>query len=169
MKLKRSHIILFLLLIGFMTDCKKIHVYPNIPAITYDDFTIKDTIDALDNHIYQGTLSFDFVDGDGDIGLRDADTTAPFDSTYYYDLYITEFYAQNDTFFQSDPVVPLNYRIPYVAATGQNKTLKGTVKINIIYNIPITKDTLYYTFYIYDRAFHKSNVEKTPIVILPQN
>lgn len=169
MKLRWSYIVLYIILIWSFTNCKKIHVYPDTPEITFNDFTVTDTIDALDNRILQGSLSFDFVDGDGDIGLKDSDTTAPFDSTYYYNLYITEYYAQNDSFIQSEPIVPLNFRIPYVAATGQNKTLKGTVKISLIYNFPITKDSLYYSFYIYDRAFHKSNVEETSLIILPKN
>ena len=168
MKLQTKNIAFIFLIIMAFTGCQKPKKYSDIPAITFSDFILKDTIDALDNPVLRGTLVFDFVDGDGDIGLMENDTTAPYDSTYFYNLYITEYYAVNDSFVESNPVVPYHYRIPYVAATGQNKTLKGSVKINIDYNYPLLHDTVYYTFYIYDRAFHQSNVEKTPVTILPQ-
>ncbi len=168
MKIKLLNIVLILLISTAFIYCKKPKKYSDIPAITYKNIILKDTIDALDNPVLRATLIFDFVDGDGDIGLMESDTIAPFDSIYFYNLYITEYYAVNDSFVESDPVVPYHYRIPYVAATGQNKTLKGTIKINIDYNYPINHDTVYYTFYIYDRAFHKSNVEKTPVTILSQ-
>ncbi len=168
MKNLGRYIVIPILVFVLFTGCKKPKKYSDIPAITFSDFLLKDTVDALDNSVLRGTLVFDFVDGDGDIGLMESDTTSPYDSTYFYNLYITEYYAVNDSFVESTPVVPFHYRIPYVAATGQNKTLKGSIKINIDYNYPLSKDTVYYSFYIYDRALHQSNIEKTPVIILTQ-
>jgi len=148
--------------------CNKPVKYSDIPAITFSKFLVTDTVDALDNTIVKGTLIFDFVDGDGDIGLQDGDTIPPYDSVYFYNLYITEYYVVNDSFVEANPVVPYHYRIPYIAATGQNKTLKGSIKIEIDYNYPLQHDTVYYSFYIYDRMLHQSNIEETPIIILSQ-
>ncbi|HIE15377.1 MAG TPA: hypothetical protein EYP69_00455 [Bacteroidales bacterium] len=100
--------------------CNKPVKYSDIPAITFSKLLVTDTVDALDNTIVKGTLIFDFVDGDGDIGLQDGDTIPPYDSVYFYNLYITEYYVVNDSFVEANPVVPYHYRIPYIAATGQN-------------------------------------------------
>ena len=163
-----KRIIQILLIIPlFIFSCIKPEKYPDTPSIKYESFELKDTIDDLDNHIKIGTLTFSFIDGNGDIGLRDEDTIAPYDtlSIYYYNLYIKMFKKQNGAYIPVDLLIPLNYRIPYYVATGQNKTLKGKIKIDITYN-PIPYDTIKYQFYMYDRALNKSNTESTPDIIL---
>jgi len=108
----------------FFASCQKPETYPIIPSIKYKEFLLKDTIDALDNHIKKGTLVFSFVDGDGDIGLTEQDTVAPYDSTYFYDLFIQGYYYQNGVAIADSPQVPLYYRIPYVEPQGQNKVYR---------------------------------------------
>jgi len=155
----------FLLLFLFLTNCKKPQVYPDTPQINFTKFLLKDTIDILDNPIKQGTLAFSFIDGDGDIGLHPYDTTAPYDSIYFYNLYLTLYSKENGKFEKVDLPFPLRYRIPYVAKEGQNKTLKGSTEVKLIYNYPLQYDTIYYTFYIYDRALHKSNITTSDTII----
>jgi len=157
---------LFVLLTS--TTCKRPEQYPIIPQISFKSFTVKDTIDALDNNIKKGTLAFTFIDGDGDIGLKPEDTVPPYDSTYYYNLFLQGYYYDNGVVTADTPAVPLYYRIPYIEPQGQNKVLKGTIKVDIIYNLPILHDSIYYEFYIVDRQLHRSNTAKTPVIVLSE-
>jgi len=148
-------------------SCERIEDLPDEPKIEYDSFLLKDTVDLLDNLIKQGKLIFSFTDGDGDIGLSDADSLPPYcDSCdYHYNLFIT-LYEKSDTgFIPVDQEIPLYYRIPYAVPEGQNKTLKGQIVVDFEYN-PILYDTIKYEFYIVDRALHHSNIETTPEIIL---
>ena len=66
-----------------------------------------------------------------------------------------------------DIKIPLNYRIPYMEPEGQDPSLKGEIKVEFLY-ILFKYDTLLYDFYITDRAENESNVESTPVMILPE-
>ena len=150
------------------TTCKRPVTYPPVPSIRFKSFTVTDTTDALDNTIKKGTLAFTFIDGDGDIGLRPEDTVPPYDSIYYFNLFLQGYYYQNGTVFADSPAVPLYYRIPYIEPQGQNKVLKGTIKVDIIYNLPILHDSIFYKFYLVDRKLHHSNTEQTPVIVLSE-
>ncbi len=150
------------------TTCKRPVEYPPEPTISFKSFTVKDTIDALDNQIKKGTLAFTFIDGDGDIGLKPEDTVPPYDSTYYYNLFLQGYYYQNGAIVADSPAVPLYYRIPYIEPQGQNKVLKGTIKVDIIYNLPVPHDSIFYKFYIVDRKLHHSNTAQTPVIVFSE-
>jgi len=55
----------------------------------------------------------------------------------------------------------LKYRIPYL----DKQPLSGTMDLEISYPI-IIYDTIYYTFYIYDRDYNRSNTDTTDIIVL---
>jgi hypothetical protein len=144
--------------------CEKKEKYPAIPAIEYIDFTQKPD---------SAYLRFSFTDGDGDIGLSQGDTLAPYDKNgdFYYNLYINYFEKRDGVFEEIDTVctvqgcVPLdfNYRIPDITQPGKNKALNGEIKIKLSapYKLASPNDTIKYEFYIVDRALHKSNVVST--------
>ena len=149
-------------------SCQKIESLPEIPSISFKSFILIDTIDALGNEGKIGELTFDFEDGDGDIGLSQPDSLSA-DSTNF-NMFFTLFNKTNGEFIEvSDSVLetPLNYRIPYIEKEGQNKTLKGEIQVDFIYLL-FEYDTIKYSFFIVDRALHKSNVETTPEIILIQ-
>ncbi|MCD6565923.1 MAG: hypothetical protein J7K53_08255 [Bacteroidales bacterium] len=149
-------------------SCKKIESLPEIPSISFKNFTLIDTIDALGNEGKIGELTFDFEDGDGDIGLTQPDSLSA-DSTNF-NLFFTLFSKTNGEFIEvseNDLETPLNYRIPYIEKEGQNKALKGEIQVDFIYLL-FEYDTIRYSFFILDRALHKSNVEITPEIALIQ-
>ncbi|RLD48880.1 MAG: hypothetical protein DRI94_11900 [Bacteroidetes bacterium] len=162
------HFLFIILILLVFFSCKKPQTYSEIPNLEYKSFELKDTIDLLDNKIKSGILTVSFTDGDGDIGLNPSDTLTPFDtsSIYYYNLYIDVYKMQNDTLVFQDLQVPLRYRIQDLTPLGQNKTLKGKIKVSINYNYYENNDTFKYNIYIYDRALHKSNVIETPTLII---
>ena len=55
----------------------------------------------------------------------------------------------------------LKYRIPFL----YKEPLTGTLDLQISYPI-IVYDTIFYTFWIYDRDFNRSNTDSTDVIIL---
>lgn len=160
-------ILIIIVLLGGLS-CKKIESLPEIPSISFKSFILIDTIDALGNEGKIGELTFDFEDGDGDIGLTQPDSLSA-DSTNF-NLFFTLFGKTNGEFIEvseNDLETPLNYRIPYIEKEGQNKALKGEIQVDFIYLL-FEYDTIKYSFFIVDRALHKSNVETTPEIAMFQ-
>lgn len=167
----KSFSIFFILFAGWVLffSCRKIESYPVKPKIEYKSFTLRDTIDPLGNPGKIGELLFGFVDGDGDIGLPQPDSTIT--DTTNFNLFITMHEILDGEFIkvdEDDLETLLNYRIPYIESEGQNKTLKGEIQVDFFYFklFLIKYDTIKYEFYLVDRALHKSNVEETDTIFL---
>lgn len=142
-------------------SCQKIESLPEIPSISFKSFILIDTTDVLGNEGKIGELTFDFEDGDGDIGLTQPDSLSVDSSNF--NLFFTLFSKTDGEFIEvseDDLETPLNYRIPYIKKEGQNKALKGEIQIDFIYLL-FEYDTIKYSFFIVDRALHKSNIETT--------
>jgi hypothetical protein len=164
---------LFIVMTGFflLSSCMKKEVYPDIPVIAFQDFTL-----MYGSRIYpdSGLLTISFKDGDGDIGLRTDQKAPPFDtgSIYYYNYIIDYYEKQNGTFvkriFDTASNSAFNSRIPYLTPNDPNKAIKGIIENTLDFHLmpaPVY-DTIKLKFYIYDRALHKSNVDSTPPIIL---
>ena len=149
-------------------SCQKIESLPEIPSISFKSFILIDTTDVLGNEGKIGELTFDFEDGDGDIGLTQPDSLSVDSSNF--NLFFTLFSKTDGEFIEvseNDLETPLNYRIPYIKKEGQNKALKGEIQIDFIYLL-FEYDTIKYSFFIVDRALHKSNIETTPEIAIFQ-
>ena len=153
-------------------SCRKIEVFPDEPQVIFKSVLVKDSSDILDNPIKYVKLTFELIDGDGDIGLNEADTSGPFhrDSLYYYNLFIREYEKVGDAYIEvTDVEFPRNYRIPDLTPEGQNKTLKATVDIEMEYRYsssnPLPFSEFKYFFYVYDRALNKSNEDTSTLVV----
>ncbi|MBI4648185.1 MAG: hypothetical protein HY738_16780 [Bacteroidia bacterium] len=169
--MKKIHSILslfFIMLIVLFLSCEKPETYPIIPSIQFKAMYAYDTTDALGNDGIIPTLVFTFIDGDGDIGIKEEETrdsSSIFsDSIYSNNLFLT-IYDKIDGEFQPIELIDysFDYRIPYIVREGNNKTLKGEIWVELL---PLYYDTVKIEFYILDRALHQSNVETTPEVIL---
>lgn len=164
----RGFSIFFILFSGWVLffSCRKIESISEIPSIEFKSFTLRDTVDLLNNQGKVGELVFSFVDGDGDIGLPQPDSI-PTD-TSSFNLFFTLYEKLDGEFLkvdEDDLETPLNYRIPFIEMEGQNKTLKGEIQVDFMYLI-IKYDTIKYEFYLVDRALNQSNVETTPEISL---
>ena len=136
-----------------------------IPEITFKSFLLEDYIDSLDNKGKLGTLKFDFIDGDANIGsdVYDYDTTEESQESKY-NLFMIPFEKMPEGYYDSVETDPLKYIIRHnekLDRVGQNKTIKGEIEVIIQYTIIPLQDTLRYEFYILDRARNKSNVAYT--------
>ena len=149
-----------------LTSCNDIHpVYPDEPVVDYQSFGLYIVTDALGNNTLVGMLSFDFTDGDGNIGLSPLiDTTdLSLPDTVKYNFFLQLYDLKGYEYIK----VPepdgglLKYRIPYL----DKKPLSGTLDLEISYPI-IKYDTIFYTFYIFDRDYNRSNTDTTDIIVL---
>jgi hypothetical protein len=158
--------LIFLLILGIMiVACEPPEKVSGVPEITFKSFVLIDYIDSLDNKGKLGTLKFDFIDGDADIGSYVADTETTDESLITkYNVFLIPFEKLPDGFYDSVESNPLKYIIRHndkLDRVGQNKTIKGEMEVTIQYAIIPPQDTLRYEFYILDRAMHKSNVAYT--------
>ncbi len=160
--MKNIRKILVLFFLSFLAvSCFRIEEYPPEPQIKIISFDhISDTTDALGNPVLLGTLRFSFVDGDGDIGF---DTLSPLKKTVFL-----EKYKYVDGLVKPvDLEVPMTYYVPFFKTEEPNKALKGEIIINDINETaPFNGDTIFYKFYIVDRAGNPSNIETTNNLIL---
>ena len=160
------NLLIFLMVSGIIAGaCEPPEKISPIPEITFKSFVLEDYIDSLDNRGKMGTLKFDFIDGDADIGsyISEEDTNEAYLLTKY-NVFLIPFEKLPDGHYDSVETDPVKYIIRYnekLDRVGQNKTIKGGIKINIQYTIIPTQDTLRYEFFILDRARHKSNVAYT--------
>ena len=159
------NIILFSALL-LMISCNEIDpVYPDEPVVDYQGFGLFIITDALGNKTLMGQLSFDFTDGDGNIGLPPLiDTTAlnlPDSVKYNFFLQLHDLQGFDFVEVPEDDGGVLKYRIPYL----DKQPLSGTLDLEISYP-KIDYDTIYYTFYIYDRDLNRSNTDTTDVIVL---
>lgn len=158
-----SKIALILIIInGIFYSCRKPPEFPIEPQITFKDFVV--TGDSA-------TITISFTDGDGDIGLRDSDTTGDFSvkKKTYYNLYLEYFEQEEGTFVKRNLAIPFYYRVPYITQESKNKALEGDISVVISpsYYAPNALDSFKYSIQLLDRALNESNVAETPVLIKP--
>jgi hypothetical protein len=173
-QLKINYILMkkLVLIVGAMLliayGCIKVEPVSIVPHITFKGFKLFEAIDtSLGNHILRGVLEFSFIDGDADIGMDGAIDTADINSENNYNLFFIPYQKIGSNYYpiELDTLLPKPYyRIDHnikMDRVGQNKTLKGTISVNIDYYLVPQYDTIRYDFYILDRAKNKSNIEST--------
>ena len=149
-----------------LMSCLKPEKFPPEPEIGYKSFVILSD---------SAKLTVTFQDGDGDIGLNDSDTNAPYDtsSIYHYNLF-AQYWEKDDVLgwvqgtVLGDPI-EFRYRTPIITPTGQNKALKGEIEMTLeplYYNITSSQsDTIKYKIMLVDRALNESNWVDTEVII----
>lgn len=157
-------IFLGLVVLGF-SSCEKPQDYSPIPEIEYISTVFTQNVDQ---NITEATISFSFIDGDGDLGLEQADTMGQFapDQEFYYNLIFDFYEKKNDTLKLSPRKDYFRFQNISKSQTT-NKVLKGDMEVTINFeNSQSFSDTSIFRFYIYDRALNKSNVVETHEIYL---
>lgn len=164
-------LLIFLLLLNF-SACRNVDKYSEVPEIELISTEILTSVDELGNEEYLLEIFFSVVDGDGDIGLSDADTSYPYvnknANNFFPHLYIK---TQGEWILSDSLGVFVSaYRIPYVGDLGQYPVLKANVRVDVIFSALLNKyEYLKCEFYIVDRQLHESNKIITPDIVLKQN
>ena len=158
----------FLIITAVLQSCFKKEEYPIEPKITYDSFkVISDS----------ATLTFNFTDGDGDLGLNDSDTLPPYDinSEFHYNIYI-HYFEKDDQLgwvdgldLDGNPVI-FKYRMEPIITKGKSKGIKGKIEVGmgngLYYNfLSDQSDTIKYSIQLIDRALNKSNIIESEEII----
>ena len=162
--MKKTAIILILLTATFR-QCQDLPEYPDVPAINFEYFQLYITTNSLEQEVLTGKMNFSFTDGDGNVGFDQwPDSVAlSLPDTQRYNLFLQVHDYQDNQFVkipEEDGGV-LKYIVPYL----DKQPLSGTISVTIEYPI-IRYDTIFYTFYMYDRDFNKSNTDTTRQLIL---
>jgi hypothetical protein len=149
-----------------LISCNEITpVYPDEPVVDYQGFGLYISVDALGNKTLVGQLTFDFTDGDGNIGLPPLEDTTdlnlPDTVKYNFFLQLYDLQGYNYVEISDDDGGLLKYRSPYL----DKQPLSGTMDLDISYPV-IKYDTIYYTFWIYDRDYNRSNIDTTDVIVL---
>jgi len=156
-----------IIVLSLFASCVETDPVSTIPEIDFKSFDLYIATDSLDNTYLAGLLEFSFIDGDADIGMYGS--SIPFDSTDInnFNVILTPFEKLDGRYFEIeiDTSKPLPYYTIFhdtkLDRVGQNKTIKGIIKVEVPYKIIPDYDTIRYDFYIVDRAKNKSNIETT--------
>jgi len=149
-----------------LVSCEEIDPeYPDEPVVDYQSFSFYISVDELGNQLLVGRLTFDFTDGDGNIGLYPlSDSSAvnqPDTVKYNLFLQVHELHGYEYVPIPDEEGGILKYRIPYL----DKQPLSGSIDLDIYYPVIVT-DTFFYTFLIYDRDFNRSNTDTTDVLLL---
>ncbi len=162
----------FVILMLLLAFCSGPQQYPDEPQIEFKQLILFDTVDLLGNKIKDVKLVFSIIDGDGNIGLKDSDTTGIHDpdSLYHNDFFTILYEIKGDDTLKIPDEKQRNFRIPYIEPQGQVKTLMADIFTIIEFSYSsgneLPYDTVFFDFYIVDRDFHISNVERTVTIRL---
>lgn len=151
--------------IFLLSSCIKQEEFSDIPEISLRQFV---TIFDTGQFAVKGVLSFDFQDGDGDIGLDPGDTFAPYNRSgnYYYNLVIRYFEKRDSVYVEVVLDPPFSARIPVLNPDYPGKSIKGFIADTLAMDPSPAFDTIRLEFFIWDRALNKSNVLTTPDIAL---
>ena len=144
--------------------CKKEDPEPVPPIITFLDAQFSP------DESYS-IVRFEFIDGDGDLGLKQEENTGEREFNVFIDYYE----KINGVWTLKSPIITwntteakfdttdLHLRWPFLENEA-NRALEGEVKIDLLYNF--NADTFRYDISIKDRALHTSNVISTSELIV---
>jgi hypothetical protein len=169
MKLKR--IVRFLMVsvffLGSFSSCFKSENFPLEPVVSNPQVTILGD---------SARVSFDFTDGNADLGLAAADTLGIFapDSFYYNNIYLN-YYEKDDALgwvpgqdLNGNPV-RFSYRIKPIKVSDNTEGIKGRIDVMVEptfkNNLSPNSDTVRFEILLIDRALNHSNMIQTDPVI----
>ena len=158
----------FLVFLTSIICCERNNDVSPVPKIQYKSFFLKDTVDALGNTVKLGILTFDFTDGDGDIGLPEPSENDP--PELQHNLFLNGYYTNSESEIvampQTDPNSALKFRIPDFSDQVLGEPYEGTIRVEASF-FEIAYPAILYEFYVTDRAGNSSNIETTETIQIP--
>ncbi|HMM11519.1 MAG TPA: hypothetical protein PKE03_05440 [Bacteroidales bacterium] len=167
-KAKLHLFVLLLPVLLWPTSCRKFEEFPPEPEIAFSDFKV--VVTPTGGFTGKGRLYISYRDGDGDIGLEQADTMAPFQpgGDFYYNLKIRFFERRNGVMVEQTNQ-NFSARIPPLIPKNQKRSIKGIIEYELdVYNPNSSHDTIQYRIRLADRALNISNEVTTPLIIRPK-
>ena len=173
--MKKILVVLILALLA-LAACQKKPEYPIEPKITYDGLAY--LMNADSTMTGEVILRIGYTDGDGDLGLDDADTLYPFgpNDPHYYNLLIDYLKWDGAAFVetpllswnqqtQSYDTISFNARFKRLVFNDEEKPISGIIEYTMmVYNPVSPDDTIKFRVHIIDRALHESNTIETDAI-----
>ncbi len=157
-------------IVVFLSSCLKQEDFPNRPDIEFIEMTLNYGSTSITDSL--GIISFNFTDGDGNLGVDDVDTlNYPFrrDDPYHFNLFIRYFEKRNGEFEEfviQDP--PLHARFQRLTSAGVGNAIEGRMDAWFGARPGSPYDTVRYEVYIVDRELQHSDTIVTPEVVLSE-
>lgn len=141
--------------------------FPDEPLITFQSF---DLTPGGGRELVIG-----FSDGDGNVGLAQGDTLAPFcPACEHHQNLKCEYQEWRDTAWVEIGLnpdagqIPFYYRVPPAAPTGQNPAQSGTIAIDMnSWYLNSAYDSMRFRIQLFDRDLNASNQVFTPGTLKP--
>ena len=172
----KKALVIFVLTLFALASCQKKVEYPVEPKITYEGLAY--VMNADSTLTGEVILSIGYTDGDGDLGLDDADTVYPFgpNDPHYYNL-IIDYLKWDGTSFTETPLlswnqltqsydtISFNARFKRLVFNDEVKPISGTIEYKMTVFNPLSPNgTIKLRAHLIDRALHESNVIETEII-----
>ncbi|MFN0202583.1 MAG: hypothetical protein ACKVTZ_13750 [Bacteroidia bacterium] len=155
--MKRHTYIYLLIITLFFCHCDRGSIFPPEPLIEY--VSVNQTFldyKVLEPQARELVITFQFRDGDGDLGNADENQNEP-------NLLVKD----NRPEFSTNPNNPYASSIPFLPKNSRKPLQQGTISVTYTPTTPTpTKDSTTFTIYIYDQAGNKSNEITTPMIYL---
>ncbi|MDA0939637.1 MAG: hypothetical protein O2990_01420 [Bacteroidetes bacterium] len=138
-------------------------MYPDEPTLAVERFVTHSDGTA--------TLTLRFTDGDGNVGLTQADTLPPFCATCEHHFNLVGEYQEweNETWNVPNLLVPFAYRVPVAEPTGSSPALDGTIDLALTswHLVGTSADSVRFTWTLWDRDLNPSNEAVTDALAVP--
>lgn len=174
--------IFFSLLLVALSGCVKQEEFSVVPSLSFKSLNQYKDAAGLDSTLI---IYLDYSDGDGDIGLTDADTNGPFKRLQktYFNLIVEIYEVKNGVKTKLLNPLAVNPPIDYFADTfhfsqridnltpeGKNKSIRGVIDVSINFFVMqvanVKPDSAVFAFQLYDRSLNASKVVETPVLKL---
>jgi hypothetical protein len=146
-----------------MAGCLPQPVFPDEPSLAFVSFDVGPAGDA--------TLVLAFTDGDGNVGLAQADTLPPFCAAceHHFNLVGTYQEWSSEGWVTPTLLVPYSYRVPQAQPTGSSPALDGEIALalNTWYLAGSNADSVRFGWVLWDRDLNPSNQVWTPGLATP--
>ncbi|MBR4147077.1 MAG: hypothetical protein IKU00_04200 [Bacteroidales bacterium] len=173
--MKKILILLFAVLFALAT-CQKKPEYPIEPKITYEGLAY--LMDADSTLTGEVILNIGYTDGNGDLGLDDADTLYPFgpNDPHYYNLLIDYLKWDGAQFVetpllswnqqtQSYDTISFNARFKRLLFNDEEKPISGNIDYKMMLFNPLSPTDIFkLRIRIIDRALNESNSIETEVI-----
>jgi hypothetical protein len=147
--------------------------YSRVPGLSFSNYSRLLTPDGRDSLLF---LTFNYTDGDGDLGLNDGDSAGPFQfgNPFFFNFDVRFFELVNGKFISvKDPLtgdtLNFNQRLPRITPSGIDKQIEGTIRITVPAQPSGFKpDSVQYRCRLKDRSLNQSAEISTPVIALKQ-
>ena len=147
----------------WLVACLPERQYADEPTLAFESFEPRNDGTA--------TMTLRFTDGDGNVGLTQADTLPPFCPTclHHHNL-IGEYQEWRDSAWHvPELIVPYAYRVPVAEPTGSSPALEGTIAIELTswFVMGNDADSVRFSWTLWDRDLNPSNTAMSDAVATP--